>query len=66
MTVYVDTGLDTPDRPLTVPQAAKRLGISTSMAYRLIERGDFPVPVLRIGRLIKVPRKPLDRLLAGE
>lgn len=50
---------------LTVVQAAAQLGISPSNAYRLIRRGDFPVPVLRIGNLLKVSRASLDQYLRG-
>lgn len=44
---------------VTVPDAAEILGCSTSAAYEAIRAGDFPVPVLRIGRAIRVPSRPL-------
>ena len=52
------------DRPtLTVPEAAELLGISSWQAYALIKRGEFPVAPLRLGRAIRIPRAPLERLL---
>lgn len=46
--------------------AAIRLGIGRNQAYEAVLRGDFPVPVIKIGSRHKVPIKPLDRLLNGE
>jgi excisionase family DNA binding protein len=46
---------------LTVPEAAARLGISSKAYYRAVRRGD--VPAIHIGRHIKVPKPPLDRLI---
>lgn len=48
---------------LTVEQAAKMLGIGRTLAYELIRDGHWPTPVLRIGRLIKIPSGPLTALL---
>ncbi len=48
---------------LDVPTAAKVLGIGRSLAYDLVRRGDWPTPVLRVGKLIKIPREPLIRLI---
>lgn len=42
-----------------VEQAARFLGIGKSLAYDLISRDEFPVPVLRFGTRIKVPTKAL-------
>jgi excisionase family DNA binding protein len=45
----------------TVPEVAEALGISDSLAYRLIERGD--IPSLRLGeRRIVVPKIAIERL----
>ncbi len=48
---------------LDVPAAAKVLGIGRSLAYELVRRGEWPTPVLHIGKLIKIPTEPLVRLL---
>lgn len=48
---------------IDVAQAAPLLGVSTWAAYESIKRGDFPVEVLRLGRKIRIPTRPLlDRL----
>ena len=51
-----------PAATLTVPQAAAALGISTRTAYYLIAEDKFPVPVIRLGRTIRVPRAALNNL----
>lgn len=48
---------------LTVPEAADMLGISAWQAYELIKRDEFPAPVLRLGRAIRIPRRPLLDIL---
>lgn len=45
--------------------AAKMLGIGRTMAYRLVRTGDWPTPLIRIGKLIRVPKEPLLDLLRG-
>jgi hypothetical protein len=57
------------DKPLTmsVPAAGKRyFGLSRDGSYRAAERGD--IPTIRIGRLLRVPVRVLERMLdsAGE
>ena len=51
---------------LDVPTAANVLGIGRSLAYQLVRTGDWPTPVLRVGKLIKIPTAPLVRLLGQE
>jgi predicted DNA-binding transcriptional regulator AlpA len=56
------------DLPMLAPvvdlaAAAQILGIGRSASYRLVREGQFPVPVLRVGRLIRVPTAPLIELL---
>jgi excisionase family DNA binding protein len=55
-----DSGRET----VTVEKAGQIVGISRTAAYAAVARGDLPS--LRIGRRVVVPRKALDRLLAGE
>jgi hypothetical protein len=57
------------DAPLTlsVPQAGKQyFGLSRNAAYEAAARGDLPV--IRIGRLLRVPVRALEKMLdrAGE
>jgi predicted DNA-binding transcriptional regulator AlpA len=51
-------------RMLDVPQAARMLGIGRTLAYKLVRTGEWPTPVVRVGRLIKIPSGPLIELLA--
>jgi excisionase family DNA binding protein len=54
--------------PLTMSlaEAAKVLGIGVSTAYRLCSRGEFPVPVLRIGGTVKVSTRRLKAYVDGD
>lgn len=47
-----------------LPTAACLLGIGRTSAYLLVRTGRWPTPVLRLGRLIRVPTAPLLELLA--
>jgi hypothetical protein len=51
--------------PPTIPAelAFKMLGCGRSNGYQQIRDGSFPVPVLRLGRVLKVPTLPLLELL---
>ena len=48
---------------INLPDAARVLGIGRTLAYRLVREGRWPTPVIRIGRLIKVPVAPLNAYL---
>jgi excisionase family DNA binding protein len=48
---------------IDLPEAAAMLGIGRTLAYRLVREGDWPTPVIRVGRLIKVPLQPLEEYL---
>jgi hypothetical protein len=54
-----------PDIPpvLDVPQAARLLGIGRTLAYELVRTNQWPTPVIRMGRLIKIPSGPLIELM---
>ena len=47
---------------LTIPEAAKVLGIGRASAYSAVRRGELPV--IRIGKRVVVPRAALERMLA--
>jgi hypothetical protein len=49
---------------LTVPQAAQVLGIGRTLAYELVRTDAWPTPIVRAGKLIKIPTAPLLELLA--
>lgn len=47
----------------SVTEAAELLGVHRETAYLQIAAGTFPVPVIRVGRQMKIPRAILDGLL---
>jgi hypothetical protein len=46
-----------------VVTAGRFLGISRNTAYRLARRGDFPVPIVRVGAQYRVPTAALIAVL---
>jgi predicted DNA-binding transcriptional regulator AlpA len=48
---------------LDVPTAARVLGVGRSAAYELVRSGAWPTPVIRLGKLIKIPTAPLLTLV---
>jgi len=46
-----------------VVTAAAILGIGRTAAYELIRVGEWPTPVLRLGKLIRIPTAPLLELV---
>ena len=48
---------------IDVPTAARLLGLGRAAAYELIRTGGWPTPILRLGKLIKIPTSPLLTLL---
>lgn len=56
---------DVGDEPalLRVEQVAAQLGVNRSTVFELLKRGELPV--LRIGRLVRIPRKALDAWIEG-
>jgi hypothetical protein len=49
---------------LSVPEAGKRyFGLSRNSSYIAVERGE--IPVIRVGRLLRVPVRAMERLLDG-
>ena len=51
---------------MSVPEAGRKLGLSRNAAYAAALAGH--IPTIRIGRLLRVPKRALERLLdsAGE
>lgn len=47
---------------LTVPEAARMLGIGRGLAYQMAKEGKLPT--IRFGRRLLVPRRSLEQLLA--
>ena len=54
-----------PPWTLSVPVAGKRYyGLGRNASYRAAERGELPV--VKIGKLLRVPVRALERKLAGD
>jgi len=51
---------------IDVPTAAAVLGIGRSLAYDLVRTDRWPTPVLRVGKLIRIPTAALRRLLDAD
>jgi excisionase family DNA binding protein len=51
---------------LTVDEAAVLLGVSRGTAYEMIQRDEFPVEPIRVGRRILIPKAKLMKMLEGE
>lgn len=50
---------------MTVPEAGRHyFGLSRGASYAAAARGD--IPTIRIGRLLRVPRKAMERKLDAE
>jgi excisionase family DNA binding protein len=43
------------------PEAGKMLGLTRNATYEAAKRGD--IPVIRIGKLLRVPKAAFDRML---
>lgn len=54
-----------PDDLISVPTAAKRVGVHPESLYRLIRHGDFP-PAVKIGSRIRISVPRLERYLHGD
>jgi len=50
---------------ISLAQAAQALGIHRSTAWDLHKRGEFPVPVLRIGSRLRVTKLSLESFLTA-
>lgn len=51
-------------KTMTIPEAAKVLGIGRNQGYEAATRGD--IPTIRIGKRVLVPVAALEKMLAGE
>ncbi len=52
-------------RTVTVPEAARLLGISRSAAYAAAGRGELP-GLVRIGKRFLIPRAAIEKLLGEQ
>ena len=49
-----------------LPTAAAVLGVGRTAAYELVRAGRWPTPVLRLGKLIRIPTSHLLELVGVE
>jgi excisionase family DNA binding protein len=48
---------------MSVPEAGAMLGLGRNGSYAAVERGE--IPVIKLGRKLRVPRVAIERLLAS-
>ena len=51
---------------LTISEVADLIGVHRSTLYRTIGRAGLPLPVIRVGATMRVPRVAVERLLSGD
>ncbi len=51
---------------LTISEVADLLGVHRSTLYRTIGRAGLPLPLVRVGATMRVPRVAVERMLGGE
>ena len=62
----MSASVSTDQRTVSIPAAAKELGISRGLAYQLARKNALPVPVIPLGgRRLAVSREALDALLSA-
>jgi len=54
------------NRLLTISEVADLLGVHRSTLYRTIGRAGLPLPIIRVGATMRVPRVAVERMLGGE
>lgn len=59
-----DSGMSGESMVLTVPEVAAALQVSRWTVYDRIKRHE--IPTITVGRALRVPRRWLDELLAGD
>lgn len=57
------SNIDNTSAMMTLTEAAAQMGIHRTTAWKLNERGEFPVPILKIGGSRRVVRAHLQRYL---
>lgn len=51
------------EESVTAAEAARRLGIHSNTMYRLLTRGGLPLRAIKVGRVWRINKADLDRLL---
>jgi hypothetical protein len=50
---------------MNIPEYCRLAGIGTKLGYELAKRNELPVPVIRMGRRLVLPRAAVMRLFNG-
>ena len=53
-------------RTVSLVSAGQALGVGRQTAYRLAQRNEFPLPVLKVGKKLRVSTAALARLLGAK
>jgi excisionase family DNA binding protein len=48
---------------ISIPEAARMLGIGRNTAYEAVRQGLFPVQPIKVGRLYRIPLAGMEQLL---
>jgi excisionase family DNA binding protein len=51
---------------MSLPEAAKVLGVHRTTAWSLYKRGEFPVPVLKVGSSLRIVTAHLEKFMEAE
>ena len=52
-----------PSMVVDLVDVGRMMGIGRTLPYQLVREGRWPTPIIRVGRLIKVPVTPLREYL---
>lgn len=61
--VFTDVSPEALPAVVDLATAARLLGVGRTAAYELVRTDRWPTPVIRVGKLIRVPSAPLLDLL---
>lgn len=50
---------------MTITEAAERAGVNRTTLARAMRDGSVPVPLLKIGKSVRVPRQKFEQWIAG-
>jgi excisionase family DNA binding protein len=64
--VTTRAGRQEPRPLLSIPALAELVGVNPSTLYRAINRGEFPLPIVKLGNRLQVPRAAVERLIQGD
>jgi len=57
--------MSTPRLTVTIDELAALTGVSRNTWFESVKRGDCPLPTIRVGRRIVIPRAAVEQLLGA-